>query len=315
MVHQTTDVEDNDYDLEDLDDFDPDDESTPIQNRKKKVAHGTSDSSPPSAGSRGTKRKLSSPVIQVPRSSPPYDPPSGADVARSERSSSLSLPEATVENVENVESREQEDPEVWSETMAPPRSSSSVEENEEPEADLQQPKSRTATRTRRGKTASKKGAPAISTAKLQELLPRRRRRAPQERNEYDFEGSDDVDVSPIDSDEDELQMPQRRVLKAAKPATKSRKKTSRAAQAPGLGKGAVKKKTQTYTRRTSSDKENTTGLEAEDDSVAAVEPTETSFDIPPSKLSAIAKKFEDVDAFEMQFESVDVGGGESSPWR
>jgi hypothetical protein len=155
----------------------------------------------------------------------------------------------------------------------------------------------------------------MSTAKLQALLPRRRTRAPQERNEYDFQDSDDVDITPIDSDQDELQMPQRHILKARKPTTKSKKKSSRAEKKSTVATGAVKKNTRTYTRRTSSDKENATGVGASDDSAAAIEPTETSLELPQSNLAAIAKKFEDVDAFEMQFESVDVGGGESSPWR
>ncbi|KAF2275594.1 uncharacterized protein EI97DRAFT_64954 [Westerdykella ornata] len=36
---------------------------------------------------------------------------------------------------------------------------------------------------------------------------------------------------------------------------------------------------------------------------------------PDPVLASIAKKFADVDAYDMEFETVDVGGGSSSPWR
>jgi hypothetical protein len=172
-------------------------------------------------------------------------------------------------------------------------------------------------RTRQTKSSSKQTsrAPAVSTVKLQALLPRRRTRAAPARTSYDFHDSDDVDETPIDSDQDELQMPQRYITKARKTTAKPKSKTTRTAKKSTTATRGVKKSTKTYTRRTSSDKENANEKGASDDSTPVVEPTETLFELPAPNLVAIAKKFEDVDAFEMQFESVDLDGGESSPWR
>lgn len=318
MVHQTTDVEDNN-DYDDLDDFEPDDESTPLQNRKvggEQVESESPESTPPSAGSRGTKRKLKSPspVVQVPRSSPPCEPASAVESAVSQRSSSPSLPEPPIGSCEAGNIQKQGEPEPLSETMAPPRSSSPTAVDEESEIITRKEPVK---RTRQTKSSSKQTsrAPGISTAKLQALLPRRRIRAAPARSGYNFQDSDDADDTPIDSDQDELQMPQRYITKARKATAKPKTKTARTAKKSSAATGRVKKGTKTYTRRTSSDKENANGQAASDDSTPIIEPTETSFELPAPNLAAIAKKFEDVDAFEMEFESVDGGGGESSPWR
>jgi hypothetical protein len=340
MVHQTTDVEDNDMgDYDELDDFNPEDESTPLHAGKDMVRSDANQSkglNTSSSSSRGTKRKLSSPVIQVPRSSPPietpsrgevtvsdrrspppFEPSSGADIAESERSSSPSLPDNVIESREDADLQEEVHPEVMSETMAPPRSSSTPVEDTGESPVKQQRTKRKPGRPRRNSDATSPGrvskqkpkAQGISTAKLQALLPRRRRRAPQERDEFDIQSSDDVEDTPIDSDQDELQLPPRRVRQLA--ASKTNKKTSRTKKKTTVATGAAKKNTATYTRRTSSDKENSNSVqEVNEDSLTA---TETSFAADP-KLAAIAKKFEDVDAWEMEFESVDVTEN-SSPWR
>ena len=134
MVQQTTDVEDNDEsglsntDNFDFDDFLPQDESTPL-NKQRAITEreGPNDSGAhlSSSGSRGRKRKLT-PVVQVPRSSPPFDPPSGADI-ESVRSPSPSLSEVLPSREEVVE-QTQDDPEILSQTLAPPMSSSPVRE-------------------------------------------------------------------------------------------------------------------------------------------------------------------------------------------
>ena len=127
MVQQTSDNE------EDFDDFNPDDESTPLNLHKYveqecggKGTGRRSSTSIHTSGSR--KRKLSSPDIQVPRSSPPaMSSPTegrGGSISPSEPSS---LPEHIAETQEgNVQEEQQQDPEIWSETMAPPKSSSSL---------------------------------------------------------------------------------------------------------------------------------------------------------------------------------------------
>ncbi|KAF2792181.1 hypothetical protein K505DRAFT_326346 [Melanomma pulvis-pyrius CBS 109.77] len=347
MVHQTTDVEYNELDnlndlgdMEELDDFHPEHESTPLHVHKS--THGidagnTSGLNLSSSGSRSRKRKLSSPVIQVPRSSPPYDPPSGADVTES-RAASPSLPEGVVESREGVvEDQEEADVEIMSETMAPPRSSSPpADEIEDPPDSPVKSRER---RTRRAPTRSgrnqdldedeldrpakprarnkPKAHHGISTAKLQSLLPRRRTRVPQERDEYDIQDSDEIDETPIDSDQDELQLPNPRRAPPARKGviSKPSKKSTRTAKKSTVPTKTAQKSARTYTRRTSSDKENVRAVVVDGESGDVEETTEPSIVLPKPQLAAIAKQFEDVDAWEMDFESVDPNGDDSSPWR
>ncbi|KAH6872536.1 hypothetical protein BKA58DRAFT_147798 [Alternaria rosae] len=332
MVQQTTDVEDNDQDdLDNTDNFDFDDflphaESTPLNVRKQAPEEETRNDSGTqisSSGSRGTKRKLS-PVVQVPRSSPPASPQSGGDV-ESQRSHSPSLPEV-LSTREQVIAQTQEDDEPLSETLAPPMSSSPEREVSKPPPTPAQTRPRrrarqaktpvmdedsdgeeTETPARAKQRAKKKAQQTISTAQLKDLLPRRRNRL-QDRDEFEMDSSDDIEQ--VDSDQDELQMPTRRVRQrpgAGKPASpKATKKTGRTKKtAPAKPAG---KSSRTYGRRISSDKENETAdqNEAETTKVSAIEHSE--------KLAAIRKKFEEVDAFELEFEDVDATTS-SSPFR
>ncbi|KAI4632993.1 hypothetical protein J4E80_000353 [Alternaria sp. BMP 0032] len=332
MVQQTTDVEDNDQDdLDNTDNFDFDDflphaESTPLNVRKQVPEEETRNDSGTqisSSGSRGTKRKLS-PVVQVPRSSPPVSPQSGGDV-ESERSHSPSLPEV-LPTREEVVAQTQEDDEPLSETLAPPMSSSPEREVSKPPPTPAQTRPRrrgrqaktpvmdedsdgeeTETPARAKQRAKKKAQQSISTAQLKELLPRRRNRL-RDRDEFEIDSSDDIEQ--VDSDQDELQMPTRRVRQrqgAGKPASpKATKKTGRAKKtAPAKPAG---KSSRTYGRRISSDKENETADQNE------AEPTEVSAIEQSEKLAAIRKKFEEVDAFELEFEDVDATTS-SSPFR
>jgi hypothetical protein len=330
MVQQHTDVEDNDQSgLDDTDNFDFDDflphaESTPLNVRKNAPAdenRNDSGTQISSSGSRGVKRKLS-PVVQVPRSSPPYDPPSGGDVD-SARSPSPSLPDIIPTREEVVE-QTQDDPEPLSETQAPPMSSSPVREVSRPvqsptqsrtrrrgrpstkapnyeESNAEETETETPVKIRR--TGQSKAKHNISTAQLKSLLPRRRIRNLRDRDEFDVESSE---ATPIDSDQDELQMPNPRgrqrtgIGKIASP--KSKKKNARGKKA------VVTKPSKTYSRRISSDKEN------EDGGDIVEEPTETSIIEHSEKLLAIKKKFEEVDAFELEFETVDATTN-SSPFR
>ncbi|KAF2877471.1 hypothetical protein BDV95DRAFT_481894 [Massariosphaeria phaeospora] len=277
MVHQTTDVEDNDLsDPEEIDDFLPDDESTPLHVHKSapdtEAVNNISGISLSSSESRGRKRKLSSPVVQVPRSSPPYEPVSGED--RKKRG----VPERNGES-DGVEEGKADRP-------AKPKAKRKPKANQ-----------------------------GISTAKLQALLPRRRTRAvAQERDEYDLDNSEDMIA--VDSDQDELQLPTRRQTTTRKPApSKTTQKSSRGPKKPVTGAQSAQKSTRTYGRRISSDKENEATFVAGEESEDAEETTETAIAAPAPKLVAIAKKFEDVDAWEMEFESVDADGQTSSPWR
>lgn len=316
MVQQTTDVEDNDQsgpddtDNFDFDDFLPEAESTPLnvrRNAPEDEARNDSGAQIPSSGSRGVKRKLS-PVVQVPRSSPPVEIPSRVD--ESELSRSPSLPEILPTREETFK-QTQDNSEPLSETYAPPMSSSPIRKVSRP---VQSP-TQTRTRQRRNqrktpmydesdaeetetpaktkRNAKSKAQQSISTAQLKSLLPRRRNRN-LDRDEFDIESSE---ATPIDSDQDELQMPQPRRRQPTQKATKK-----------GRGKKAAPRVSRTYSRRVSSDKENDHNAEAIE------EPTEASILEHSSKLAAIRKKFEEVDAFELDFETVDATTS-SSPFR
>jgi hypothetical protein len=327
MVQQNTDVEDNDQSgLDDTDNFDFDDflphaESTPLNVRKTAPEDETRNDSGTqvsSSGSRGVKRKLT-PVVQVPRSSPPYDPPSGGDV-ESARSPSPSLPEV-LPSREEVVTQTQDEPEPMSDTYAPPMSSSPVREVARPVHSPEQTRARRGRSTKKApkydeesdpeetetpaktkRTAKSKAQPKISTAQLKGLLPRRRNRNLRDRDEFDLESSE---ATPIDSDQDELQMPNPRTRQsgAGKLASpKAAKKTARGK------KSVASRPSKTYSRRISSDKENDGG------NGDAEEPTEASIIEHSEKLLAIKKKFAEVDAFELEFETADITTS-SSPFR
>ena len=323
-------MEDNDLDdLGDFDDFHPDAESTPLHVQKSAPLESGNDSGVnlSSSGSRGTKRKLS-PVVQVPRSSPPYD--SHPEMSDS-RSSSPSLPEV-VQSTEEA-NKDQDESDVLSQTLAPPMSSSDFQID-----DIERPPEspvRPAQRARRGRPArvddegdledvetepARKGRakqksrrnPGISTAKLQALLPRRRTHAVQE---------DDEEDTTFDSDQDELALPPRRHTATVRKSSvsKSTRKPSRSTKKPAAPNQAAPKNSRTYGRRGSSDKENDEAhneeLDDEEGSTEEGSTIEASTVKPSKSLEAIAKKFEDIDAFEMDFESVSYVQTSSSPMR
>jgi hypothetical protein len=358
MVHQTTDIEDNDHDDLDLSDFEdckyrphaystrlaltvsvcivqPNAESTPLPKPQKAAGkEGATDSGVnlSSSSSRGTKRKLS-PVVQVPRSSPPYDPPSRPDIES--RSPSPSLPDvvqSTVEeeNQDNGPGRAEQ--EVFSETMAPPMSSSDYQIDDIEET---QDSPVASTRTRRRVASAQQGqdeledketnrpgptnrkkkparAEGISTAKLQAFLPKRRTRATHE---------DSDSASPIDSDEDELSMPPRRHAQLARKiaAAKATKRSTRGTGKPTTTTSKVPNGSRTYGRRISSDKENGGRAEADEESDesrdTARDTARETDDKPSAHLEAMAKKFADIDEFDLDFESVSYVQTSSSPWR
>ncbi|CAI6337097.1 unnamed protein product [Periconia digitata] len=318
-VQPTTDVEDNDLDDFDFDSFLPEAESTPLHVHKAAPGEITGNDSGvnlSSSGSRGKKRKLS-PVVQVPRSSPPYD--AGAADVESPPLSSPGLPEVIHSAEEMQRAQGGEEPDPYSETMAPPMSSSDYEHDV---IDVPRPTRRAARTTRatstrvtgdidseeeaeeeatrslkqtRGKQKTKNGS-GISTAKLQSLLPRRRTQIRKEVDEYDI-------PEDSDSDLDELALPERRSTAASKPVGQRTKKKTRAAKKPTA---KAQKNPRTYGRRQSSDKENQEEREEEvDDGSDAEDTIEVATTTKPSNhLELMAKKFEEVDEFELDFESV-----------
>ncbi|KFY43170.1 hypothetical protein V495_04122 [Pseudogymnoascus sp. VKM F-4514 (FW-929)] len=323
---------------EDEDDFNPEDESTPLNPPQSKPLDGSPQSTSPL---NPRKRKLSSPSASNSSVALPPLP-----------SSSLTPPP-----VSSPARARSQTPEMMSSTHAPPHSSSSLRLSSTPPrrtramsgvpertpATRRQPSramdddlpssppslthspdnrpagKMTASRLR-GKAAAKAAPSALSTAQLQLLLPRRRTRTA--RDAYDIGSSDETDAES----EDELSHlaanrsnrqtpgPRKRVTKLQS-AIKGKGKAVAAAQA-----AAAK---QTYgSRRRLSDKENVDNSaevsEEEvdpDDSLAPVQDSVEDSSVLEERLDKelkIAKrKFEDVDQWEMEFE--DMTGNSSSP--
>jgi len=327
-----------DYEDDDEDDFNPEDESTPLN--LSKTRNTTSSSAASSSNPR--KRKLS--AAQVPQSSPLARSPSVDEAEEripatgsmvddeEERSEAPSSPQVPLRA--SVESRSVT-PEPMSETMAPPRSSSSAPSSPEPSLPTRRPVSR-GRRPLRGRTPppatldspissppslthspnrpymtakpkAKKAAPppsTFSTAQLQALLPRRRRQT--NRDPFDTPSSEDeADGAELASDEDELshinvRARNRRSVFARTPAP-----SKRIAKAKAPPKSTAK---HTYTRaNAASDKENE---EVDpDDSLAPLPDDngspENSQELEKRvghELKKAARKFQEVDKWELEFE-------------
>lgn len=352
---------DDDNDKEE-DDFNPEDESTPINlSKTRAMTTSTAESS-----SNPRKRKLS--AVQVPRSSPSL-PSSGRIEAEETIPATGPLDDEEEETQEHEEQDEdqrdsspQEDPilsvearsvtpEPMSETMAPPMSSSSPPSSPEPplptrtapirarrtlrggrtppprtqDSPISSPPSLTHSPNRPTAAATKhkpkRQAPppsAFSTAQLQALMPRRRRRA--DRDPFDIASSEDeVDTSGLASDDDELSHLNARArirrptgILARTPAPLKKKKPG-----PNPKEPAAKR---TYGGANgTSDKENEGEIDPDDSLAplpddgenAAEEDSQELEKRIGKELKRAARKFAEVDKWEMEFE--DVTASSSSP--
>jgi hypothetical protein len=196
------------------------------------------------------------------------------------------------------------------------------------------------------KARNKRKTSTISTAALQSLLPKTRQktRGAKRTDAYDIPSSDDIEEHvALDSDNDELVQPPRRGAVSAKtPMRKidgnrgklqnpTRPSASTRKSLKGLTTSASKKKNKeevslTYGRsQKEADKENDESIEVPSDhssgndegTVLARKRTWRQHVSAPTnavELEVARKKFEEVDEWEMEFESVDAGGT-SSPWR
>lgn len=354
-----------------LDDFQPDDESTPVHITRLQTRIGltpghldtTTTHYVPASSS--WKRKLTSPEIQVAnfQSSPIQVPSSPPQV----KNTSIHSPAFSIHPSPHVSETESL-PEVplissseaiWSDIMAPPQSSSPLQ------SPLKAIQVANATKTslelysksQRKSFAIKidsnrysaamqtkpKQQPltSISTATLQNLLPRRRHHPARcGVGDFDIPNSSDVesDTLKMAEDEDELSFaapPGRRradnatynsvkstklTVTMRKKQVKSKAKATSKERANGLG--VVK----TYLRRVS-DKENIStvdldgeGQESNEDQLpdgsnqhnetghpSAISPVKVK-----TELKALARKFKEVDRWEMEFEEVTASS--SSPW-
>lgn len=355
-----------DYEDEDEDDFNPDDESTPLHLSKARNMNSSSAAS--SAKSR--KRKLS--AVQVPQSSPTL--PAPQPVATEEAIPSTeplednqdSEPEEEEHLMPSIEAGEHT-PELFSETMAPPRSSSSSPPSPQMPSRTRRPPSRGRRPLRNrtplprtqdspmssppslthspnrpplavakaAKPKPKKAAPApstFSTAQLQALLPRRRRRA--NHDTFSIPSSDDeVDISRLNPEDDELThlsaRPRARRPKSLRtPAPLKRPATKGKQPIKAVPKSGLKRTYGSKAPNAASDKENEAAEDEvdPDDSLGPLRDVdgdaegegngspENSQEMEKrvgKELKLAARKFQEVDKWELEFEEITASS--SSP--
>ena len=322
---QNTSVELGDLDI---DEFRPDDESTPLIKAMKNPGQRTSSSD--SKTSR--KRKLASPEIQV-SASQDY---SGRPESTGESSLDLrSSPEITSEEEDGPESLlprlprpETRSPTVLSETHALPQSSSSpgrgplgeclnksLESSEQvsahvPSDGVLSPR-RTKTPAARSRKPPRSPVP-LTTARLQNLLPRRRKRRGKQET-YNVPSSSDVelDATRLGEDEDELsfqatnKMRQRKSVMPIKSKRASRVGTNKSKE----GASGTKRKSATYSKRDEIDSQaehdedsslqfDTSTLEIDGKTLPVLDPQ------TKAEMKRLADKFREVDDFTLDFEDV-----------
>ncbi|KAF4637371.1 hypothetical protein G7Y89_g722 [Cudoniella acicularis] len=343
----------SDFDDDDEDDFNPDDESTPLNLSKVRTTPSTGPNSNP------RKRKLSSVQVSRSQSSPPLHSPANDEA---EETIPGTGPLSDVEDEHPAPSSPQEDPrpsieaqsatpEPMSETMAPPHSSSSAPSSPEPAFPAPRARGRPPSRGRNGRTPpprtqdspvssppslthspnrsyisknqpkARKVLPppsTYSTAQLQNLLPRRRRRTA--RDPFDIPSSDgEIDTSGLASDDDELSHLNIRGRRQRSVFSRTPGPSKKAPKSKPVPKSTGKGIKRTYGARTTatSDKENEE--HDPDDSLAPIqddgnESPENSQELEKrvgKELKKAARKFQEVDKWELEFE--DVTPDTSSP--
>ena len=329
---QTQNDPSDDLDDDEFDDFHPDDESTPmIKSISQTNAQHASSSSRQTSGSR--KRKLASPEIQVPASqsldppsSPPSVPPQEQEDLYDLPAEDEGRPEPTLPRPRSAQTPQRQ---IDSDTLAPPRSSSP----EKPKARKTRTKTtKAATRPQQSRRKQSSPAPSpissvstntspvkpvllkpLTTATLQNLLPRRRAR-PKPRGEFDIPSSSEVefDNTGLGEDEDELSLHATTKMRRKKPKPVVQKRGGKAKEAPG------KRMSKTYTKKTVvvSDNENDDddGEEEEGDENGVGSRGRKRTPALDGKakdaMKRLAEKFREVDEYTLDFE--DMTGNSSS---
>ncbi|MCJ1227615.1 hypothetical protein MMC12_004271 [Toensbergia leucococca] len=324
----------------DLDDFFPNDESTPFALKPQSHIPGTPTPQSSSSSNRvpstlSRKRKITPPEVQVPssQSPPPQTPPSAQASLHEEKEAQLDLYVLPTDDQDNEASprlprprpNQTLPPNPQSDTMAPPQSSSTpspqkpartkpllLTKNPRKQPQNPQPLATTRTRTRAPKT--------LSTATLQNLLPKRRQRPNRQATAFSLHSSSsDAHPNTSDNDADELSshIPRKRSgarngLHAGDAAAGGTKQSVKKA------KGAVR----TYVRKkVAAEKENEGEV---DGSLGVLSEEETAADgdvgggnkVRDGKarreLKRMAVKFREVDEWALEFEEDTKDS--SSPW-
>jgi hypothetical protein len=231
--------------------------------------------------------------------------------------------------------------------VAEPKSSSSVIDASSPQStppsspvNTQAPKGRSKNVATTRKGAKRDKVVAITTAALQALLPRRKVvKAARQHDPFDIHSSSTSELAEdVDEDEDELSRPHRRrapVLAAGRgkpgalrsPTKVTKSKAQSKSMLAGLvaakhGKSsaktvATKVGARTYGRKSQGGQENEHDHDQDDgeEITTVVDVDAPTSSGPGGELKDAKKKFAQVDEWELEFESADVGGGNSSPWR
>lgn len=328
---QTQNDPSDDLDDDEIDGFRPDDESTPmIKSMLQSNGQRTSSSSRQTSGSR--KRKLATPEIQVPASQS-LDPPSSPPSAPPQEQEDLydlpaeedARPEPTLPRPRSTQTPQRQ---IDSDTLAPPRSSSP----EKPKARKNRGKTtKAATRPQQPMRKQLSPAPSplspastnaspvkpsplkpLTTATLQNLLPRRRAR-PKPRGEYDIPSSSDVELdnTGLGEDEDELSFHATTKMRRKKSHPVLQKRRGKAKEVPG------KRMSKTYTKKTTvqSDNENDDDDDDEEGNEDGAggrgrKKTPALDGKAKDEMKRLAEKFREVDEYTLDFE--DMTGNSSS---
>lgn len=326
-------AEDGSSDLDD-DDFlgglSPEDESTPLNlSRGKSLLVRPAEQSPSNlvASSGGSGKRKRAQDIQVPES------PSASEMVE-DTPNATPIPHERSIQVSEVTPQPLQFPEVFSQIMAPPDSSPHGSATAPPTVPQQ---------VSEGKKS--KDPTHVSTAALQyKLLPRRRQRRRRHRLAGEFEvpgdESDDGMHNAASGDDDELSyLPSRRSRRGGesgkpKPLGNAREKSkfnnqkhkTRAKLAPAP-KPSEPQEPVTYSRSRSTggvDKENELLLSSPSSSLLSSPPdsdadseaeTQTTRRYVSEELRAAAKKFAEVDKWQMEFEEISASETQGSPTR
>ena len=351
LVQAQANPQDEPDDDDDLDDFHPDDESTPLFQAKSQLQTSLTPSPESSANqSSSRKRKLSTPVIQVERSPSPktrissprnsFETPE-SDLQEEDDEDACNLPFSANQHNDHPgsslpmpRSPQASQSKQWSDTCAPPQSSSPVS-HEPPNPLLQrgQPKRNIPSAS----SPVSRPLKPLSTATLQNLLPRRRvRPATREHDLFDVPSSSDVeiDTSRLSAEADELSVPAKPKVRAKthtkdppgktpstqkkKPqGTANNKDNGRSVSAPKPPKKTPRvKKAKTYACAEAKipNEHHENDSASYDDSELQTHHTSAHPPKDPSssastELQRLARKFREVDRWELEVEDVTPSSG------
>lgn len=352
---QSHDEDDDDDDS--LNNFCPDDESTPFMNSKSYSGLQNSPSLPaalPAQTPSSRKRKRPSPEVEVPmsqsleprsvssppKSSPPAEPDLDEDLYNVSPPNTKRLPEPPLPLPCHRRTTTAAS-DLRSSTPAPPQSSSSVSASHAKSA-IPEPKTPkpicTASAAPLSPSPCQSSSPAVatsrtlkplSTATLQNLLPRRRLRPiSQQRDTFDVPSNSfsiEIDTADLDDDEDELGVSSKTQVRLGRnrdtQAGKGKSNTIKGAVVAGKKKPPPSRRNdkakggttaKTYTRKQTAIEEEDRGVDENTHpkgDEAGNEIATGNSKAPREELKSLARKFEEVDQWELEIEEVTGSGG------